>query len=80
MVENQYWVLKNTVVYPTFWKSRKILLSEWVGGWLDGDQKGPSILFIFEYVKKQNVLILNMVSKIVYGFYIKKYKHFNFQN
>ena len=47
---------------------------------MDGDQKGLSIFFIFQYVNKLDVLILNMVSKIVYGFLIKSYDHFKFQN
>ena len=52
------------------------MLSGWVGGlvgWsvggsVGGDQKGPSILLIFKYVNKQDMLILNMVSKIVNDF------------
>ena len=51
-----------------------------MGGWVGGDQKCPSILLIFKYVDKQDVLIPNMVSKVVYGFFIKSYEHFNFQN
>ena len=51
----------------------------WTDGWMDGDQKCPSIFFIFEYDNKQNVLILNMVSKVVYGFFIRSYEHFKFQ-
>ena len=49
-----------------------------VGGWVDGAQKCPSIFFIFQYVNKQDVLILKMVSKILYGFFIESYDHFNF--
>ena len=51
-----------------------------MGGWVGGDQKGPSIFLIFKYVNKQDALITNMVSKVVYGFYIKSYGHFKFQN
>ncbi len=36
----------------------------WMGGWVGGDQKGPSI---FKYIYKLDTLIPNMVSKIVYG-------------
>ena len=32
---------------------------------MDCDQKGPSTFFIFKYVKKQDVLITNIVSKVV---------------
>ena len=49
-------------------------------GWTDGDQKCPSILFIFKYINKKNVLIPNLVLKIVYGFFIRSYEHFKFQN
>ena len=52
----------------------------WMDGWTDGDQKCPLIFFIFKYINKQTVLIPNMVSKVVYGFYIRSYEHFKFQN
>ena len=52
----------------------------WVGGWVGGDQKGPSIFLIFKYINKKNVLIPNMVLKVVYGLYIRSYEHFKFQN
>ena len=48
-----------------------------MGGWLGDDQNGPSILLIFKYVNKQNVLIPNMVSKLVYVFLIKSYDPFS---
>ena len=68
---------------PSFWKSQKPLLSGWVGGWMGGwmggDHLGPSIFLIFKYINKQTVLIPNMVLKVVYGFYIRSYEHFNFQ-
>ena len=32
---------------------------------MDCDQKAPSNFFIFKYVKKQDVLITNIVSKVV---------------
>ena len=44
---------------------------------MGGYQNGPSILLIFKYVNKQNVLIPNMVSKLVYVFLIKSYDHFS---
>ena len=44
---------------------------------IGGDQKVPSILLIFKYVNKQNVLIPNMVSKLVYVFLIKSYDPFS---
>ena len=37
--------------------------------WVGGDQKGPSIFFIFKYVNKQDVLIIKMVLKIVNDFF-----------
>ena len=49
-------------------------------GWTDGDQKCPLIFFVFKYVNKYDVLIPNMVSKVVYGFFIRSYEHFKFQN
>ena len=44
---------------------------------LVGDKKGSFIHFILEYVI-QNVLILNMLSKVVYSFFITSYEHFKF--
>ena len=35
---------------------------------------------IYQILNKQTVLILNMVLKVVYGFYIRSYEHFKFQN
>ena len=43
---------------------------------MGGDQKGPSIFLIFKYVNKSDELIPKMVSKVVYGFFIKSYEHF----
>ena len=55
----------------------------WMGGWVDrwvgGDQKGLSILLFFMCTNERYVLILNMVLKVVYGFYIRSYEHFKFQ-
>ena len=47
---------------------------------MGGDQKGLLIFFIFEYINKRDVLIPNMVLKVVYDFYIRSYEHFKFQN
>ena len=47
---------------------------------MGGDQKGLSIFFIFEYINGKNVLILNMASKVVYGFFVRSYDHFKFQS
>ena len=72
--------------YPTisdFLKVSKtfiVRMGGWVGGWMGGDQKCPSIFLIFKYNNKKTVLIPNMVLKVVYGFYIRSYEHFNFQN
>ena len=41
-----------------------------VGGWVVGRISAP-IYLIFWYINKQNVLISNMVSIGLYGFYIK---------
>ncbi len=43
------------------------LVGGWEGGWVGCDILPPSIFFIFKYINKQDVLIPNMVSKIVYG-------------
>jgi len=51
-----------------------------VCGWVDGDQKGPSIFLIFKYVNKQDALIPNLASKVVYDNYIKSYEQFKFEN
>ena len=39
-----------------------------MGGWVAGDQKGPSILLKFKYSNKQNAMILNLASKVVYDY------------
>ena len=56
----------------------------WVGGWVDGlvgcDQKGLSIFLISTYINKRILLISNMVLKLVYGFYLRSYEYFKFQN
>ena len=52
----------------------------WSGEWVGDDHLGPSIFLIFKYINKQTVLIVNMVLKVVYGFYIRSYEHFNFRN
>ena len=44
------------------------------------DQKGPSILLKFKYSNKHDALIPNLASNIVYGYQIKSYEHFNFEN
>ena len=51
-----------------------------VGGWMGGDQKGLLIFLIFKYINKLDVVISNIVLKIVYGFYIKSYEHFKLKN
>ena len=57
-----------------------VRMGGWMGGWVGGDQNGTSIFLIFKYINKQTVLIPNMVLKVVYGFYIRSYEHFKFQN
>ena len=42
-----------------------------MGGLVDGrvgDKTGPSIVLIFKYVNKQDLLITNMVPILVYSF------------
>ena len=51
-----------------------------MGGWMGGDQKGPSIFLIFKYVNKQDALIPNLASKVVYDNKIKSYEQFKFEN
>ena len=34
----------------------------------------------YPMLNKQSVLILNMDLKVVYGFYLRSYEHFKFQN
>ena len=55
---------------PPFCRSRKPLLSGWVDGWMGDDQQFPSISLIFKYINKQDLLILNMVSKVLKYFCI----------
>ena len=40
----------------------------WVGGWVGGDILGPSIFLKFKYSNKQDVLIPNLASKVVYDY------------
>ena len=51
-----------------------------MGRRVDSDQNDPSIFLIFKLVIKEDVLIPNIVSKSVYGHYIKSYGQFNFEN
>ena len=50
-----------------FLKSQKSFIW-WVGGLVGCDVLPPSISFNFGYVNKHNVLVTNMVSKLVNGF------------
>ena len=50
-----------------------------MGGWVGGDQKGPSIFLKIEYSNKQDVLIPNLASQILHGFYIKSYGKIKFK-
>ena len=49
-----------------------------MGELMVGDKKG-SLKLLMECII-QNVLIPNMVSKVVYNFLIRSYEHFTFQN
>ena len=47
---------------------------------MGGDQNGLLFFLIFKYLNERGVLIPDMVLKVVYGFYIRSYEHFKFQN
>ena len=49
------------------------------GRWVGGDEKGPSIFLHIGCSNKQDVLIPNLASKIVYGFLIKSYEQIKFE-
>ena len=67
-MKNENGAFKNTNEDRPFLKPQKPLLSGWVGGWMGGDQKGPSIWLKIEYNNKQGALIPNMALKVVYGY------------
>ena len=50
----------------TFFESPKNFIVR-MGGWVGGDILGPLIFLKIVYNNKQDVLILNMASKVVYG-------------
>merc|ERR1711954_320189 len=64
---NEKGVFRNTNVNRPFSNRRKTLLSGWVGGWVGGDILGPLIFLKIGYNNKQDVLIPNMASKVVYA-------------
>ena len=72
--------------YKKNWKSKNYLslffivrMGRWVDRWVvGGDQNGPSIFLIFRYINKQDSLITNLASKVVYGHEIKSYEQFKF--
>ena len=49
-----------------------------MGGWVGGDQKGPSIFLKITYSNK-DVLIPNLASQLLQGFYIKSYGKIKFE-
>ena len=52
----------------------------WVYEWVGGDILCPSILLLkFGYINKNDVLILNVASKVVYGHSTKSYDQFLFE-
>ena len=57
-----------------FWKPENFLLFGWAEIFFP-----PLIAFIIFYVYKQNVLIVNMVLKVVNGYYTKSYNQFKFE-
>ena len=91
MIEKQKLNLQKHKQGSAFFETSKnfiIRMGEWVGGWvggcvggwMGGDQKSPSIFLIFKYVNKQDALILNLASKVVYDNKIKSYEQFKFEN
>ena len=50
-----------------------------MGGWVGGDQEGPSILLKIAYSTKQDVSIPNLASQVLDGFYIKSYGKIKFE-
>ena len=56
-----------------------VWVARWMGGWVGEDQKGLSNFLILKYINEHDVLIQNMVLKVVYSFYIRSYEHFNSQ-
>ena len=48
-------------------------------GWVGGDKKSASIFFNIVYSNKQDVLIPNLVSKVVYGFQIRVTRKLSFK-
>ena len=60
-----------------FLKSWKTFIVR-MGGWVDGDDMGPLIRLILEYMNKPDVLVSNLVSKIVRMFHIKSSEHNSF--
>ena len=51
-----------------------------LGGWMGGDNLPSSIFLKFKHVNKWDVLISNIALKVVSGFFMKSYEHFNFLN
>ena len=60
-----------------FWNLKNLYCP---GGWVGGHQKGPSTFLIFKSVDKQDALLLNLASKVVYDNYIKSYEQLKFEN
>ena len=52
----------------------------WVGERVEDNQNVPFLFLIFRYVKKEGMLILNVVSKIVSRHQIKSYQPSYFKN
>ena len=45
----------------------------WMGGWVGADIVFSSVFFIFRYIDKNNILVINILSKFVNVFEIKSY-------
>ena len=52
----------------------------WVGWWVGCDFLPPSILLINRYVNKLDMLVTNMVLKLVNGFYMNSYDQLKFES
>ena len=51
-----------------------------MGGWVGGDILGPLSFLKILYNNKQDVLILNIASKVVFDHWIKSDEKFKFEN
>ena len=65
-----------TLTANQIWTRRKITVKK--KPMVGGDQKGPSIFLKIGFSNKQDVLIPNLASQILHGFYIKSEEKIQF--